>query len=115
MKSKMLKEAFFLMVITTIMVSFPFSVSADEDLYHKCVDECYSTCFADIAGCYEYCLQECKHPDFHASKRLKCSDVNCAKFKGDKRFHCLITCSKMEDKFKGGKVLGAEKHQNKIH
>lgn len=79
----MLKEAVILMVITTIVVSL---VSAQDDPYHKCVDECYSTCFADIAGCYEYCKQDCKHPNFSASKFHQCSVDACLKLKGGLSF-----------------------------
>ncbi|OIT06574.1 hypothetical protein A4A49_12175 [Nicotiana attenuata] len=99
MMSNMLKEAVILMVITTIVVSL---VSAQDDPYHKCVDECYSTCFADIAGCYEYCKQDCKHPNFSASKFHQCSVDACLKLKGDKKLMevCLNECRKNTDKIK---------------
>lgn len=92
MKSLILKEAFFLMTIITIIISLPFFVSAfDEDPYHKCVDECYSTCFADIAGCYEYCAQDCKHPDFSTSKLQHCSIDYCVSFKQGRSSLSLVS------------------------
>ncbi|KAM3222208.1 hypothetical protein P3L10_021478 [Capsicum annuum] len=98
MKSKMLKETFFFMAITTIMFSFPFSVYADEkNEYHQCVAECSSTCFADIAGCYEHCSQDCKHPNFYASKFwMHCQFKVCEKVK-DKEWMkiCLKRCGNL--------------------
>lgn len=79
MKLKILKEVVILMIITTIMVSF---VHADEDPYEKCVDECYSTCFADISGCYEYCKQDCKNPNLSSSEWKHCTINDCVKYKG---------------------------------
>nr|XP_009610218.1 uncharacterized protein LOC104103951 [Nicotiana tomentosiformis]XP_016509819.1 PREDICTED: uncharacterized protein LOC107827234 [Nicotiana tabacum] len=100
MKLKILKEVVILMIITTIMVSF---VHADEDPYEKCVDECYSTCFADISGCYEYCKQDCKNPNLSSSEWKHCTINDCVKYKGDKKMMetCIIKCAKTADKIKG--------------